>query len=204
MNVDQDPAFDLSRKYREPANALFSGRAETGKGNRSDSTAGHYLKEGAPMIRWMGVDYGDKRIGLALIDDETKMATPWQSYTRRSPEVDGDYFRMICQAEGIKRIVVGLPVNADGSEGDKARAARRFGAWLKSVTGNELYFWDERYTTVEADALLANTKLPKKKKKARRDMLAAQIMLQDFFDSGCPKDAQPGPLDDVMAQGSRL
>lgn len=156
------------------------------------------------MIRWMGVDYGDKRIGLALADDETKIATPWQNYTRRGPEVDADYFRAICRAEGLKRIVVGLPVHSDGSEGEKARAARRFGAWLKSITGLDVYFWDERYTTQEADALLANTKLPKKKKKARRDMLAAQIMLQEFMDAGCPRDAQPGPLDDMLVQGGRL
>lgn len=156
------------------------------------------------MIRWMGVDYGDKRVGLALADDETKIATPWQNYTRRTPDTDADFFRAICRAEGLNRIVVGLPVNNDGSEGEKAKSARRYGAWLKSVTGLDLYFWDERYTTVEADALLANTKLPKKKKKARRDMLAAQIMLQGFLDAGCPRDHQPSPLDDVLAQGSRL
>ncbi|QDU64127.1 Putative Holliday junction resolvase [Planctomycetes bacterium Pan216] len=156
------------------------------------------------MDRWMGVDFGDKRIGLALADTETKLATPWQNYTRRTPEVDSDYFRAICRAEGIKKVVVGLPVNADGSEGEKARAARRFGGWLKSVLGAEVYFWDERYTSVEADAMLENTKLPKKKKKARRDMIAAQIMLQGFIDAGCPLDAAPGPLDDVLAQGSRL
>lgn len=148
----------------------------------------------------MGVDYGDKRIGLALADDETKIATPWQSYTRRSPEADGAFFRAIAEAESLNKIVVGLPVMNDGSEGDKARAARRFGAWLKSVTGLEVYFFEERYTTVEAEALLANTKLPKKKKKARRDMIAAQIMLQSFVDVGCPKDAQPGPLDDALVQ----
>lgn len=152
----------------------------------------------------MGVDFGDKRIGLALADSETKIATPWQNYTRRTPEVDAEFFRAICRAEQLNKICVGLPVTASGAEGEKARAARRFGGWIKSVTGLEVFFWDERYTTVEADALLANTKLPKKKKKARRDMLAAQIMLQDFIDAGCPKDSQPGPLDDVLAQGSRL
>src|SRR5690606_26214284 len=108
-------------------------------------------------------------IGLALADDEYKIANPWQNYTRRSPEVDGAYFRAICEAESINKIVVGLPVLNDGTEGEKARCARRFGAWLKSVTGLELYFFEERYTTVEAEALLANMKLPKKKKKARRD-----------------------------------
>lgn len=156
------------------------------------------------MTRWMGVDFGDKRIGLALTDDETRIATPWQNYTRRAPEVDGDFFRAITEAESVDRIVVGLPVQTNGKEGDKARAARKFGAWLKSVTGLKVYYYDERYTSVEADALLANAKLPKKKKKARRDVLAAQIMLQDFADAGFPRDHQPGPLEDVMAQGSRL
>ena len=156
------------------------------------------------MERWMGVDFGDKRIGLALGDDEVKISTPWQNYTRRSPEVDADFFRAIVEAEGLTKIVVGLPVSANGMEGEKAKASRKFGAWLKSVTGLKVYFWDERYTSVEADALLASAKLPKKKKKARRDMLAAQIMLQDFMDAGFPVDAQPGPLDDVLAHGSRL
>jgi len=156
------------------------------------------------MERWMGVDFGDKRIGLALADDETKIATPWQNYTRRMPEIDGEYFRNIVRAEGITKIVVGLPVSANGKETEKSRNARKFAGWLKSVSGVDVFFWDERYTTVEADALLANAKLPKKKKKARRDMLAAQIMLQDFIDAGCPRDAQPSPLDDVIAQGGRF
>ena len=156
------------------------------------------------MIRWMGVDFGDKRIGLALADSETQLAMPWQNYSRRTPDTDADYFRAICRAEGINRIVVGLPVTNRGKEGERARAARRFGGWLKGVTGRDVFFWDERFTSAEADARLANSKLPKKKKKARRDMIAAQIMLQDFLDAGCPQDAQPGPLDDVFAQGGRL
>ena len=156
------------------------------------------------MDRWLGVDYGDKRIGLALADSETKLATPWQNYTRRSPEVDAEFFRAVCRAERLTKIVVGLPVHNDGREGDKAKSARRFGGWIKSVTSLDVYFWDERYSSVEADALLASSKLPKKKKKARRDVLAAQIMLQDFVDAGCPRDAQPGPLDDCLTPGRRM
>lgn len=156
------------------------------------------------MDRWMGVDYGDKRIGLALADEDGRFATPWQNYTRRSPDIDGDFFRAICRAEGVTRIVVGLPVTTSGKEGDKARASRKFAGWLKSVTGLDVYFWDERYTTAEADALLANSKLPKKKKKARRDMLAAQIILQDFMDAGCPRDLQPSPMDDVLVHAGRF
>ena len=51
------------------------------------------------MERWMGVDFGDKRIGLALADDETKIATPWQNYTRRMPEIDGEHLRLQCERE---------------------------------------------------------------------------------------------------------
>jgi putative Holliday junction resolvase len=64
-----------------------------------------------------------------------------------------------------------------------------------------VYFWDERFTTAEADALLANVKLPKKKRKARRDMIAAQLMLQDFVNAGCPRTWKPDPLDDVLTTG---
>jgi putative Holliday junction resolvase len=152
----------------------------------------------------MGVDYGDKRIGLALADDDCKVALPWQNYTRRSPEIDGEYFRAICRAERVTRIVVGLPLTASGREKDKARAVRKFAGWLKSVTSLEVYFWDERYTSAEADAMLANSKLPKKKKKARRDVLAAQIILQDFLDAGCPRDLQPSPMDDVLVHSGRF
>lgn len=153
------------------------------------------------MARWMGVDYGDKRIGLAQVDEDLKICVPWQNYTRRSPDVDSDYFRAIIRAEGITKAVIGLPVRTTGKEGEKAKAARKFGAWLRGVTGLDVYFWDERFTTAEADALLANTKLPKKKRKARRDMIAAQLMLQDFVDAGFPRTFKPDPLDDVLTAG---
>ena len=156
------------------------------------------------MIKWMGVDFGDKRIGLSIGDDETRIALCWQNYARRSPDVDADYFKEICRAERVQKIVVGLPIRTTGKEGERAKASRRFGAWIKSVTGREVYFFDERFTTQEADAKLAGSKLPKKKRKARRDMIAAQIMLQDFIDSGCPKDATPDPLDDAIVQSGRL
>ncbi len=151
------------------------------------------------MIKWLGIDFGDKRIGLALGDDETKISTPWQSYTRRGNDTDADYFRTIVQAEQIQKIVVGLPVNDNGSEGESARSARKFGAWVKSVTGLKVYFFDERHTSQEADRLLVGCKLPKKKKKARRDVLAAQIMLQNYLDAGCPKRFLPEPVEDVCA-----
>ena len=94
---------------------------------------------------------------------------------------------------------MGIPVRTTGKEGEKAKAARKFGAWLKGVTGLEVYFWDERFTTAEADALLANTKLPKEaKSQTGHDCRPA---LQDFVSTGFPRTWKPDPLDDVLTAG---
>ena len=146
------------------------------------------------MDRWMGVDFGDKRIGLALADDETKIATPWQITPACRKSIASSFARS--SVPGINKIVVGLPVSTSGK---KAKAKSASAGWIKSVTGLEVYLWDERYTTNEADALLANANCPRKKK---RDALLAQIMLQDFIDAGC-RACPARPLDDVLAS-SRL
>jgi putative Holliday junction resolvase len=89
---------------------------------------------------------------------------------------------------------VGLPVHLDGREGSKALEARRFGQWLGEVTNLPIVFWDERFTTVEAEGYLWSAGLTHKRRKARRDQVAAQIMLQSFLDAGCPGEQTPGPL----------
>ena len=145
--------------------------------------------------RLLGVDYGSVRIGLAVSDPDRKIAFPLTTYTRRNQEEDARYFRTVADEEAISEIIVGLPVHLDGREGAKAAEARAFGQWLAEATARPVVFWDERFTTVEAEEHLWSAGLTHKRRKARRDKLAAQILLQAYLDAGCPVGRSPGPLD---------
>ena len=82
-------------------------------------------------------------------------------------------------------------------EGPKAREARAFGQWLAGVTGLPVVFWDERFSSVEAEDFLLTAGLTSKRRKARRDRVAAQILLQSYLDAGCPGEQPLKPLDDA-------
>ncbi len=139
-----------------------------------------------PRTRLLGIDPGKVRLGLAVSDAERRLASPLTTRTRRSEKLDAEYFAKIIEEEEIGGIVIGLPVLLDGHEGEQAKAARKFGAWLQGVTGLPCVFYDERFTTVEAESSLWEAGLTHKKRKARRDRVAAQIMLQTFLEAGCP------------------
>jgi putative Holliday junction resolvase len=145
--------------------------------------------------RLLGVDYGSVRIGLAVSDPDRKFAFPLATYQRRGGERDAAYFRTLMAEEAVGGVVVGLPVHLDGREGVKAVEARAFGRWLLEVTGLPVVFWDERFTTVEAESALWSAGLTHKKRRARRDRVAAQILLQAYLDAGCPAETAPGPLE---------
>lgn len=145
--------------------------------------------------RLLGVDYGSVRIGLSISDPERRLASPLAVHERRGREQDALYFRSLVSAEEIKAIVVGLPVHTNGREGQKAIESRAFGAWLAETTELPVTFWDERFTTVEAESALWQAGLTHKKRKARRDRVAAQILLQAYLDAGCPDETSAGPLE---------
>jgi putative Holliday junction resolvase len=145
--------------------------------------------------RLLGVDYGSVRVGLAVTDPDRKIAFPLATYTRRDRDQDAAYFRRMVQEEEIAALVVGLPVHLSGREGQKAGEARAFGRWLGEVTGLPVVFWDERFSTAEAEGFLWEAGLTHKRRKARRDRVAAQILLQAYLDAGCPQKESPGPLD---------
>src|SRR5262249_17256339 len=115
--------------------------------------------------------------------------------TRRNPAHDARYLQVLIAMEGVGQIVHSLPVLLDGREGEKAVEARAYGQWLIEVTGLPLVFWDERYTTLEAKRKLLEAKVPSKRRKARLDQAAAQILLQSYLDAGCPDEPTLGPLD---------
>jgi putative Holliday junction resolvase len=146
--------------------------------------------------RLLGIDFGTVRVGLAVSDAERHIASPLATYVRRGSDQDASYFRALTQEQEIGGLVVGLPVHLDGQEGHKAREARAFGSALARATELPVVFWDERFTTVEAEGLLLSAGLTSKRRKARRDSLAAQILLQSYLDAGCPGERDLGPLDD--------
>lgn len=136
----------------------------------------------------LGVDFGTVRVGLAVSDPHRIIASPLETYTRRSEELDAAHYRRValeCKAVGL---IVGLPLHADGRESAKSIEARAFGTWLTAVTGLPVVFWDERFTTSLAEDALLEARLTSKKRKDRRDRVAAQMILQNFIDAGCPAE----------------
>jgi putative Holliday junction resolvase len=146
-------------------------------------------------MRIAGIDYGTVRIGIALADTELGIAGPFENYSRRSPVLDAEYFATLANEERIGRFVVGLPVHLHGGESQKSIEARKFGEWLATVTNVPVEYFDERFTTSEAEQILGQANLTKKKKKARRDQLAAQIMLTAYLEAGARGQSNPGSID---------
>lgn len=142
--------------------------------------------------RIAGIDYGTVRIGIAVSDASGSIASPFENYNRRNEPLDRQYFEVLVREERIVRFVVGLPVHLDGRESAKSIEARQFGAWLAAATGVDVQYFDERFTTQEAQLLLSGMSLSKKKRKARLDKLAAQIMLTAYLETLRSGTAKPG------------
>ena len=132
-----------------------------------------------------GIDYGTVRIGIAVSDADRILASPYETYVRKSPDRDTEYFRQLVSEERITQFVLGLPLHLSGDLSEKAKEVIRFGRWLVSATGIEVDYIDERYTSVEAEHILREAGLTEKKRKARRDKLAAQLLLSAYLESGC-------------------
>ena len=146
--------------------------------------------------RLAGIDYGHVRIGIAICDPGQRLASPLENYSRSSAERDANHFQRLVNSEKIVGFVVGLPVFSSGDESPKSREARRFGDWLAGATGCPVQFFDERYSTVAAEKLLTEAGLTSKKRKRRRDMLAASIILESFLESQSRGANRPNSLSD--------
>jgi putative Holliday junction resolvase len=148
-----------------------------------------------PRTRLLGVDYGTVRVGLAISDADRIIASPLEVRERKGPAADAAYFRAVVEREQIGGLVVGLPLHTTGREGVKAEEARAFGEWLKGVTGLPVVYADERFSTAFAESALWAAGLTHKKRKQRRDAVAAQVMLQAFIEAGFPPEVTVKPLD---------
>jgi len=135
------------------------------------------------IARYLGIDYGTKRIGLAVGDTEGRIATPLRVIVRGGRPTD-DAAQIISAGDeyAVDAYVLGIPFNMDGSEGPQAKLTRAFGALLAERCSRPVHAWDERLSSRGADENLIELDLTHKKKKARQDALAAQIILQAFLD----------------------
>ena len=137
-----------------------------------------------------GIDFGTVRIGVAISDPRRMIAFPFVTYTRKNESRDTEFFRTLVVDEQITQFVVGLPLHISGDLSDKAREALAFGKWLGKLTGVPVDFYDERYTSVEAEDSLIEANVTRKKRKQKLDKVAAQIMLTSYLESGCQGTAK--------------
>jgi len=144
----------------------------------------------------LGVDYGGRRIGLAVSDVERRIASPLAVFHRQPEAGEAAAFRQLVSQYEIVGIVVGLPLHLSGDEGGKAQEARGFGRWLGKATGLPVCFWDERLTTATAHRIMKAAGLKAKARKDRLDAVAAQILLQSYLDAGCPAGEGAVPLEE--------
>ena len=132
----------------------------------------------------MGVDFGLKRVGLAVCDSLHILATPLPVYHTKSMRNSIDYVASVAKDHEVGRIVVGLPLNLDGSESVQSGRARAFARNLGKVTGLPVELFDERLTTVEADELLIEAGVRKAADRAKLvDSMSAKVILQGYIDN---------------------
>lgn len=133
-------------------------------------------------MKILALDLGEKRIGLAISDETQTIARGLALHKRGSLKSDHEYLKGVIQSEEVELIVVGLPVNMDGSLGPKAEEALEFQRQLNEELKVPVEVFDERLTTAEAERVLLEADLSRRKRKGIRDQLAAVLILQGYLD----------------------
>lgn len=144
------------------------------------------------MARWMGIDYGSRRIGVAISDFGGSIASP-AAVLRGTGSVHGDARQILAWAREneVSAIVIGLPLNMDGTAGPQAEISNKLAAQLAQAAPDwPIELWDERLSSYQADAHLDAAGARPGRRRELRDALAAQVILQSFLDSRAePTDA---------------
>ena len=133
------------------------------------------------MKRIMGIDYGDARTGVAISDLLcTIVGSAYVINSHNEEKLMADILRLI-QEQDVGQIVVGLPKNMNGTEGDRAALCREFADKLREKSGLPVTMWDERRTTVEAHNILSQHNYHGKKRKNTVDAVAASLILEGYM-----------------------
>ncbi|VAW08772.1 hypothetical protein MNBD_ACTINO01-1742 [hydrothermal vent metagenome] len=134
------------------------------------------------MARIIGLDPGERRVGVAVADPTGTIASP-DRFIDRAKENVVDAVADMCDELAVSLIVVGLPISLDGTEGPAAQAARRLGSEVAAGVDVEVVYHDERFTTVTAEQALISGGVRRRKRKDKRDQIAAAVMLQAYLDA---------------------
>jgi len=131
----------------------------------------------------MGLDFGTKRIGIALSDELLLTAQGIDSLERKALKDDLEYIVNLVKVNNVAEIAVGLPLNMNGTYSEKTREAVKFADDLSKAVTVPVRTWDERLTSMQAERILLAADASRAKRKAVTDKLAAQIILQSYLDS---------------------
>lgn len=133
----------------------------------------------------MGLDLGDKTIGISMSDEMGWTAQGLEVIRRKqeSPEADLESLDQLIKEYQVEKVIVGLPKNMNGTIGPRGELCKEFGRSLQERTGIPIQMWDERLSTVAAERILISADVSRKKRKQVIDKMAAVIILQGFLDS---------------------
>jgi putative Holliday junction resolvase len=146
----------------------------------------------APRARLMGFDLGTKTIGLALSDVEKRIATPLETIKRVKFTPDAARIRTLLDQHDVGGLVIGLPLNMDGSEGPRCQATRAFARNLGPLVARPILFWDERLSTMVVTRTLIDADASRARRAEVVDKMAAAYILQGALDryDRCCRDLQ--------------
>ena len=136
------------------------------------------------MGRVIGIDYGDKRCGVAVSDPSRIIATAHQVISNTGMDRVIQKIAGLCRDQEVECIILGWPLNMDGTEGPATEKVRVFLLKMKPAIDLPIETWDERLTTRTAESILIEAGTRRKKRKGLVDKIAAQVLLQHYLDSG--------------------
>ena len=135
------------------------------------------------MSRWISLDYGEKRIGVATTDSLKMFVAPFATIKNKSDEYVFEELLKIIKLQKADRIIIGLPLNVDGEDTIKTGEVRAFYEKLSKITNLPIFWCDERYSTCEANDFLKQKGLSWKKSKGEVDQIAAAVILKTYLDT---------------------
>ncbi len=138
--------------------------------------------DAAPGSPLLGLDLGEKTIGLALSDGTRIVATPMETLRRTKFTADAEKLRAIIEQQGVGGLVIGLPLNMDGTEGPRCQSVRQFAANLLEKFDIQVVFWDERMSTQAVTRTLLEADMSRKRRAEVVDKMAASYILQGALD----------------------